>query len=48
MISAYGDRHYIREEQSFHIVGYPDKERGATLEFWFLNEELKRIKFEIA
>ncbi|WP_100372247.1 hypothetical protein [Bacillus sp. FJAT-45037] len=47
IVRAYGDDYYKREEQSFRIIGYPDKELNATLEFWILNEELHRIKFEI-
>ncbi|WP_100372283.1 hypothetical protein [Bacillus sp. FJAT-45037] len=47
IVRAYGDDYYKREEQSFRIIGYPDKELNATLEFWILNEKLHRIKFEI-
>jgi len=33
IVDAYGDKYYKREEQSFRIIGYPDKELDATLEF---------------
>ncbi|ADE72713.1 MULTISPECIES: hypothetical protein [Priestia] len=41
--SLYGEKYYKREEQSFEIIGYPDKKLKINLEFWFLNDKLEKI-----
>ncbi|MGG2065902.1 hypothetical protein [Bacillus sp. S14(2024)] len=34
IIQAYGNNYYFRTEQGTNIIGYVDKKRGISMEFW--------------
>lgn len=47
VVSAYGKNYYQREEQGTNIIGYLDKTRHQTLEFWFIGSAVNSIRLDI-
>ena len=47
VIKAYGKNHYFRSEQGADIIGYVDKERNTSIEFWLFNDKVEFYKLDI-
>ena len=47
VIKAYGKNHYFRSEQGADIIGYVDKERDISIEFWLFNDKVEFYKLDI-
>ena len=47
VIKAYGKNHYSRSEQGASIIGYVDKKRDITIEFWLYNDKVEFYKLDI-
>ncbi|PHA02246.1 hypothetical protein COE51_03060 [Bacillus pseudomycoides] len=45
VIQAYGNNHYFRSEQGYDIIGYVDKKRGISIEFWLSYDD--KVNFYI-
>ncbi|WP_338749110.1 hypothetical protein [Bacillus sp. FJAT-52991] len=43
VIKVYGNNYYFRMEQGTNIIGYVDKKRGISIEFWLSYDD--KIKF---
>jgi len=46
IIKAYGDNYYFRVEQGANIIGYVDKERERSLEFWLFDNEVNLYRLD--
>lgn len=46
VIKAYGKNHYFRSEQGVDIIGYVDKERNTSIEFWLFNDKVEFYKLD--
>ncbi|WP_066305731.1 hypothetical protein [Bacillus sp. FJAT-29814] len=46
VIRKYEKHHYTRSEQGFDIVGYVDKKRKISLEFWLADGKLEFYRFD--
>ena len=40
VIKAYGKNHYFRSEQGANIIGYVDKGRDTSIEFWLYENKV--------
>ena len=40
VIKAYGKNHHSRSEQGANIIGYVDKKREISLEFWLFDDKV--------
>lgn len=40
IVKAYGDNYYFRTEQGSDIIGYVDKKRNLSLEFWLYDNKV--------
>lgn len=47
VLQAYGEAFYKREEQGALIIGYIDKTLHYTLEFWFHDEQVQQIRYDL-
>ena len=47
VIKAYGKNHYFRSEQGANIIGFVDKERNTSIEFWLFNDKVEFYKLDI-
>lgn len=48
VIAAYGKNYYQRSEQGVNIVGYIDKNKQQTLEFWLYENNVTAVRLDIA
>ena len=46
VIKAYGKNHYFRSEQGSDIIGYVDKKRGISIEFWLFDDKVELYKLD--
>ncbi|OKL36942.1 hypothetical protein BLL40_08160 [Domibacillus mangrovi] len=46
MIKAYGNSHYSRSEQGADIIGYVDKKRDISIEFWLLEDKVNFYRLD--
>lgn len=46
VIKAYGKNHYFRSEQGADIIGYVDKKRDISIEFWLLDDKFAIYKLD--
>lgn len=46
IIKAYGDNYYFRIEQGLDIIGYVDKKRDISLEFWLVNNKVNFYRLD--
>ncbi|MEG0385369.1 MAG: hypothetical protein RR642_11505 [Solibacillus sp.] len=46
VIKTYGKNHYFRSEQGANIIGYVDKKRNTSIEFWFYNDIVEFYKLD--
>ncbi|AFS79701.1 hypothetical protein Curi_c27080 [Gottschalkia acidurici 9a] len=44
--SAYGNDSYYRREQGMDIIGYIDKEKSCSIEFWMVDNKVELIRFD--
>ena len=47
VIQAYGKNHYFRSEQGADIIGFVDKERSTSIEFWLFHDKVEFYKLDI-
>jgi hypothetical protein len=43
---AYGDNNYFRTEQGADIIGYVDKKRNISLEFWLIDNKVNFFRLD--
>lgn len=48
VIAVYGKNYYHRSEQGVNIVGYIDKKKQQTLEFWIYENNVTAVRLDIA
>ena len=51
VINAYGANYYKRTEEQMPlspVIGYVDHERKVTIEFWNIDNEVVKIRYDIA
>ncbi|MCM3764921.1 hypothetical protein [Neobacillus niacini] len=46
VIRKYGKHHYTRSEQGFNIIGYVDKRKNISLEFWLTDGKLEFYRLD--
>lgn len=46
VIEAYGENYYIRREQGLDIIGYVDKGKECSIEFWLTEKGITMIRFD--
>lgn len=46
IIKVYGDNYYFRLEQGADIIGYVDKKRKISLEFWLFDDKVNFYKLD--
>ncbi|CAM5221425.1 hypothetical protein UACE39S_03270 [Ureibacillus acetophenoni] len=46
IIKVYGDNYYFRLEQGEDIIGYVDKKRKISLEFWLFDDKVNFYKLD--
>lgn len=46
VIKLYGENYYNRIEQGLDIIGYVDKEKNCSIEFWLIEEVVCYIRFD--
>lgn len=46
VIKAYGNNYYFRSEQGANIIGYVDKKRDISIEFWLFNNKVDMYRFD--
>ncbi|MEH7112846.1 hypothetical protein V7124_10755 [Neobacillus niacini] len=46
IIKVYRDKYYFRSEQGADIIGYVDKKRETSLEFWLFEDKVKFYKLD--
>ncbi|MFD2442500.1 hypothetical protein ACFSO7_00575 [Bacillus sp. CGMCC 1.16607] len=46
VIRAYGNNQYVRAEQGAEIIGYVDKKREISIEFWLFNDKVNLYKLD--
>lgn len=47
IIQAYGNHYYSRSEQGVNIIGYVDKKRESSIEFWLINDTVEFYRLDI-
>jgi hypothetical protein len=46
IVDLYGENYYTRLEQGFNIIGYVDKEKDWSIEFWLAEGGVCMIRFD--
>lgn len=46
VIQAYGDNYYFRIEQGLDIIGYIDKKRNISIEFWIADNKVNFYRLD--
>ncbi|MGE7768616.1 hypothetical protein [Peribacillus sp. NPDC096540] len=46
VIKAYGKNHYFRLEQGVDIIGYVDKKRDISIEFWLFDDKVEFYRLD--
>ncbi|TKD72468.1 hypothetical protein [Pseudalkalibacillus hwajinpoensis] len=46
VINAYGSNQYFRSEQGANIIGYVDKKREKSIEFWLIDNKVNMYRFD--
>lgn len=46
VIQAYGDNYYFRIEQGLDIIGYVDKKRNISIEFWLADNKVNCYRLD--
>lgn len=46
IVQAYGDNYYFRTEQGADIIGFVDKKRNISLEFWLFNNKVNFYRLD--
>ncbi|WP_129691035.1 DUF1131 family protein [Gottfriedia acidiceleris] len=46
IVQAYGENDYFRTEQGADIIGYVDKKRNISLEFWLFDNKINMFRLD--